>query len=97
MPLSGCKKKEFGEYFVFLTVSIDSSVAVPYGETLNSRNCFILREEALFRPYLPGHLRKRSTICHQLVVPSVLRALALNTCHDFPASGGHLDFKANFD
>ena len=51
----------------------------------------------LIRSYLPGHLRKRSTFCYQLVVTTSLRKNVMNSCHDLPASGGHLAFKATFD
>ena len=47
--------------------------------------------------HFPRHLRKCNTYRDQLVVPSILRTLVLNTCHDSPASGGHLAFKATFD
>ena len=58
---------------------------------------FFLNENMLFRSYLPGNLLKRSTFRDQLVVPSALRTLVLNACHDSRASGGHLAFKATFD
>ena len=58
---------------------------------------FFLNEGLLFRSYLPGHLRKRSTFRDQLVVPKSLRKIVINSCHDLPASGGHLAFKATFD
>ena len=37
----------------------------------------------MYRSYLPGHLRKRSSFRDQLVVPSVLRLLIMQACHDF--------------
>ena len=46
---------------------------------------------------MPGHLRKRSSFRDQLVLPKTLRSLVINVCHDLPASGGHLAFKATFD
>ena len=51
----------------------------------------------LFRSYLPGHLRKRSTFRDLLVVPTSLRKVVISSCHDLPASGGHLALKATFD
>ena len=42
-------------------------------------------------------MRKRSSFRDQLVVPTVLRALIMQACHDLPASGGHLAFQATFD
>ena len=56
-----------------------------------------LNERLLFRSYLPGHLGKRNTFRDQLVVPTPLRKIVINSCHDLPASGGHLAFKATFD
>ena len=50
-----------------------------------------------YRLYLPGHLTKRSSFRHQLVVLLVLRSLIMQACHDLPASGGHSAFKATFD
>ena len=58
---------------------------------------FFLHKNTLFRSYLPGYLSKRSTFRDQLVVPSALRTLVLNACHDSPASGGHLAFETTFD
>ena len=89
--------EEFGEYFDYLTASPDSSAKLPPGESPNTMSQFFLHEEALFRSYVPGHLRKRNTFRDQLVLPSSLRSLVLNACHDSPASGGHLAFKATFD
>ena len=45
----------------------------------------------------PGCLRQRSSFRDQLVVPTALRKLIVHSCHDLPASGGHLVFKATFD
>ena len=91
------QEKEFEEYFKFLTSPTDSSTVVPSEETPNSMSHFFLHENTLFRSYLPGYLRKRSTFRDQLVVPSALRTLVLKACHDSPASRGHLAFKATFD
>ena len=95
--LAKLHKEEFGAYFNFLSSPTDSTVAVPAGETPHSMSQFFLQEKALFRPYFPGYLRKRSSFRDQLVVPSGLRKLVLKECHDSPVSGGHLAFKATFD
>ena len=58
---------------------------------------YFLNEEILFRSYSPGYLRKRSSFHDQLVVPTAIRKLIVHSCHDLPASGGHLAFKATFD
>ena len=70
---------------------------LPNGESKYTMSYFFLNEGLLFRSYLPGHLRKRSTFRDQLVVPTSLRKIVINSCHDLPASGGHLAFKATFD
>lgn len=46
---------------------------------------------------LPGHLRKHSPFPDQLFVPSALYVTVLQACHDLPAFGGNLGFKATFD
>ena len=51
----------------------------------------------LFRSYLTGYLRKRSTFRDQLVVPTSLRKNVFHSCHDLSASGGHLALKETFD
>ena len=58
---------------------------------------FFLNEGSLFRPYIPGHLRKLRTFHDQLVVPTSLRKNVISSCHDLPASGGHLAIKTTFD
>ena len=58
---------------------------------------FFLRAKLLYRSFLPGHLRWHSDFRDQLVVPTLRRKLVLNSRHDFPASGGRLAFKGNFD
>ncbi|CAM9317829.1 unnamed protein product, partial [Laminaria digitata] len=57
---------------------------------------FFLKEGLLFRSYLPGHLRKRSTFRDQLVVPASPRKFVIKSFHDLPASGGLLAFKETF-
>ena len=94
--LSSKDGEELEEYFKFLT-STDSSTVVPSGETPNSMSHFFFHENTLFRSYLPRYLRKRSTFRDQLVVPSALRTLVLNACHDSPAPEGHLAFKVTLD
>ena len=69
------QKEEFGEYFKFLSSPTDSTVAVPAGETPHSMSQFFLQRECnvLFRSYLSGYSRKRSSFLDQLVVPSGFR------------------------
>ena len=86
---------EFGPYIEYVKAPV--TVPVPDGETKNSMSQYFFNEEILFRSYLPGYLRKRSSFRNQLVVPTALRKLIVHSCHDLPASGGHLAFKATFD
>lgn len=58
---------------------------------------FLLLDKLLFPSYLPCYLRRRSDFRDQLVVPASLRKIVMNSCHDIPASGGHLAFKGCFD
>ena len=50
----------------------------------------------LYRSYLPGRLRKRSTFRDQLVIPSACIPMVLHACHDYAMSGGHLAYKHTF-
>ena len=47
----------------------------------------------LYRSYLPGHLRKRSTFRNQLVIPSACISMVLHAYHDHAMSGGHVAYK----
>ena len=89
------QRVEFGPYIE--SVKAPVTVTVSDGETKNSMSHIFLNEEILFRSYLPGYLRKRSSFRDQLVVPTALRHLIVHSCHDLPASGGHLAFQATFD
>ena len=51
----------------------------------------------LYRSYLSGRLRKRSTFSDQLVIPSACIPLVLHACHDHAMSGGRLAYKHTFD
>ena len=51
----------------------------------------------LYRSYLPGHLRKRSTFRHELVIPSACIPMVLHACHDHAMSGDRLAYKHTFD
>lgn len=86
---------EFGPYFDYL--KLPKSAPVPSKQSEHTMSHFFLQEELLYRSYLPGHLRRRSDFRDQLVVPTSLRKLVVNSCHDLPASGGHLAFKGTFD
>ena len=70
------QKQEFCPYFEYLRVPI--SAPLSNGESNYTMSYFFLDEGLLFRSYLPGHLRKRSTFRDQLVVPTSLRK---KKCH----------------
>ena len=57
------QKEEFCRYFEYLRAPI--SAPLPNGESKNTMSYFFLNEGLLFRSYLPGHLRKRSTFRDQ--------------------------------
>ena len=84
-PLSDYRTRNSGSIFRIFTTPIGSSVAVPSWKIPNRMSYFFLQTKALFCSYLSGYLRQRSTFRDQLVVPSVLRMLVLNVCHDIPA------------
>ena len=85
------QKSEFSQYFKFLDDPDHSPLS--RRETLQSASNFFVVDGVLYRSYLP----KRSSFRDKLVVPSVLRSLIMQACHDLPASGGHLAFTATFD
>ena len=89
------QRAELGPYIKYVKAPV--TVPVPDGETKNSMSHYFLNQEIIFRSYLPGYLRKRSSFRDQLVVPTALRKLIVHSCHDLPASGGNLVFKATFD
>ena len=93
--LLASQTEEFGQYFDFL--KLPETAPVPVQQTKHSMRHFYLREDIRFRSYFPGHLRRRGDLLGQLVVPMSLRKLVLHSCHDLPASGGHLAFEGTYD
>ena len=89
------QREEFCPYFEYLRAPI--SAPLHNGESKYTMSYFFLNEGLLFRSYLPGHLRNRSTFRDQLLVPTSLRKNVINSCHDLPASGGHLALKETLD
>ena len=89
------QKEEFCQYFECLRAR--TWAPLPRGESKYTMSYFFLKEGLLFRSYLPGHVRKLRTFRDQLVVPTSLRRIVINSCHNLPASGGHLALKATFD
>ena len=58
---------EFGPYFEYLS---DPKKQPPSSESKTSMSYYSENGGLLYRSYLPGHLRKRSTFRDQLVIPS---------------------------
>ena len=54
-------------------------------------------QDGLFKSYLSGHLRKRSTFRYQLVLPNALIGLVLHAYHDHALSEGHFAFRPTYD
>ena len=81
------------EYAPYMQYLRDDSAALPPRETTATMSYFFLNQGLLYKSYLPGHIRKRSTFRDQLVIPQALIKLVLHACHDHALSGGHLAFK----
>ena len=88
------QQAEFGPYFEYLC---DPKKRPPSSESRTSMSYDSENGSLLYRPYLPGHLRKRSTCRDQLVIPSACIPMVLHACHDHAMSGGHLAYKHTFD
>ena len=58
---------------------------------------YSVRDGLLFEPYIPGHLRKRSTFRDQLVARETLVVLILHAYEHHVLSGGHLAFRPTYD
>ena len=56
---------EYGTYVHYLT---KDGAPLPDNETTTSMSYYFMRDGLLFKSYLPGYLRKRSTFSDQLVL-----------------------------
>ena len=65
-------------------------------ETKTIMSYYSVQGSLLFKSYLPGHLRKRSTFRDQSVVPEALVGLILHAYHDHVLSEGHLAFRPTY-
>ena len=92
--LRQAQQAEFGPYFEYLC---DPKKRPPSKESRTSMSYYSENGGLLYRSYLPGHLRKRSTFRDQLVIPSACIPMVLHACHDHAMSGGHLAYKHTFD
>ena len=92
--LRQAQQAEFGPYFEYLC---DPKERPPSNESRTSMSYYSENRGILYRSYLPGHLRKRSTFRDQLVIPSACIPMVLHACHDHAMSGGALAYKHTFD
>ena len=92
--LRQAQQAEFGPYFEYLC---DPKKRPPSSESRTSMSYYSENGGLLYRSYLPGHLRKRSTFRDQFVIPSACIPMVLHVCHDYAMSGGHLAYKHTFD
>ena len=75
---------------VYIQYILDDNAPLPRLETATTKSCYCIQNGFLFKSYLPGQLRKRSTFHDQLVLPQDLTGLVVHACHDHALSGGHL-------
>ena len=88
------QQAEFGPYFEYLS---DPKKQPSSNESRTSMSYYSENGSLLYRSYLPGHLRERSTFRNQLVIPSACVPMMLHACHDHAMSGGYLACKHTFD
>ena len=91
--LRQAQQAEFGPYFENLS---DPKKQPPSSESRTSVPHYSENESLLYRSCLPGHLRKRSMLCDQLVVLRACIPMVLHAYHDHAMSGGHLAYKHMF-
>ena len=92
--LRHAQQAEFEPNFEYLS---DPKKQPPSSESRTSMSYYSKNGGLLYRPYLPGHLRKRNTFRDQLVIPSACIPMVLHACHDHVMSGGHIAYKHTFD
>ena len=92
--LRSAQAAEYGQYIDYIQ---HTDAPLPEKETKTTMSYYSVQDGILFKSYLPGHLRKRSTFRDQLVVPKALVGLILHAYHDHVLSGGHLAFRPTYD
>ena len=77
--LRQAQQAEFGPYFEYI---FDPKKRLPSSESRTSMSYYSENggRGVLYRSYLPGHLRKRSTFRDQLVIPSACIPMVLHAC-----------------
>ena len=85
---------EYGEYIKYIT---EDKAPLPDNESPTTMSYYSVQDGLLFKSYLPGHLRKRSSFRDQLVLPDALTGLVMHAYHDHALSGGHLAYRPTYD
>ena len=92
--LRQAQQAEFEPYFEYLS---DPRKLPPSSESRTSISYYSETGGLLYRSYLRGHLRKRSTFRDQLMIPSACMPMVLHAYHHHAMSGGHHAYKHTFD
>ena len=69
----------------------------PLPEKETKTTIYYSARDGLLKSFLPGYLRKRSTLRDQLVVPDSLVGLIVHAYHDHVLSGGHLASRPTYE
>ena len=85
---------EYGRYIDYIQ---HEDAPLPEKETKSTMPYYSVQDGLLFKSYLPGYLRERSTFRDQLVVPEALVGLILHAYHDHVLSRGHLASGPNYE
>ena len=88
------QQAEYGEYIRYIE---NEDAPLPEQETTTTMSYYSVQDGILFKSYLPGHLRKRSTFKDQLVLPANLTGLVMHAYHDHALSGGHFAYKPTYE
>ena len=88
------QQAEFGPYFEYIS---DPKKQPSPSESRTSMSYYSENGGLLYKSYLPGHLRIRSTFRDQLVIPSACIPMVLHACHNHAMSGGHFAYRHTFD
>ena len=91
------RKKQALEYGTYVDYLTKQDAPLPDNETTTSMSYYFMRDGLLFKSYLPGYLRKRSTFSDQLVLPQALTGLVMHAYHDHVLSGGHLASRPTYE
>ena len=85
------------EYGRYIDYKQRADAPLPEKETKTTMSYYSVQEGLLLESNLPGHLRKRSTFCDQLVVPEALVGCFLHAYHGHLLPGGHLGSRPTYE